>query len=323
MSPSSSAQSAARFTGVVDTLSTGYGVVNRRIWIVLIPVLLDLFLLFGPQLSAARLVSQTLSRASTRLAESEVLGQDQQRDFVELIEGYNLLSALASSVVHVPSLMAAIGIRDPLRSTSVETWGALVTIFIGAVLGGLLLGSLYYALLAQQVRDGGIGAFSPGRLLGYALRAYSRVLGYLLVLGGIGLLFGLPIGFLMAGAFLMSPIVGNLAVTAVTIGLVWAWIYLFFVPEAIFLSGVGPLRAIKNSVAVVRGNFRSAVGIVLLVTVILMGMGRVWDLLSDQVAEPWGLWLSILGNAYIASGLIAASMCFYRERIGRVGSAHS
>jgi hypothetical protein len=320
VNPSSSAQSAARLTGVVDTLSAGYGLVNRRIWVVLIPVLLDLFLLFGPQVSAARLVSQSLSRVSTRLTESEVLGQDQQRDFVELVEGYNLLSALASSVVHVPSLMAAVGIRDPLRSIPVETWGALVTIFIGAILGGLLLGSLYYALLAQQLRD---GAFLPGRLLGYALRAYPRVLGYLLVLGGIGLLFGLPIGFLMAGAYLMSPVIGNLAVTVVTIGVVWAWIYLFFVPEAIFVSGVGPLRAIKNSVAVVRGNFRSAVGIVLLVTVILMGMGRVWDLLSYQVAEPWGLWLSILGNAYIASGLIAASMCFYRERIGRVGGAHS
>jgi hypothetical protein len=315
--PSSSAQSAARFTGVVDTLSTGYGVINRHIWVVLIPILLDLLLLFGPQVSAAHLVSRKLSQASTSLAASHVLDHDQQRDFVEMVEGYNLLSALASSVVHVPSLMAVIGIRDPLQSTPVESWGDLVAILSGAGLGGLVLGSLYYALLAQQVRD---GASSPGRLLGYAPRGCLRVVGYLLLLGGVGLLFGLPIGFLTAGAYLMSPVIGNLAITAVTIGVVWVWIYLFFVPEAIFVSGVGPLRAIKNSVAVVRGNFGSAVGIVLLVTVILMGMGRIWDLLSYQVAEPWGIGLGIIGNAYIASGLIAASMCFYRERIGPVGN---
>jgi hypothetical protein len=310
-------QRGVRLTGVIDTLSSGYGVVNRHIWVVLIPILLDLFLLLGPQVSAARLVSQTLSRASANAAAGRLLDPTQQRDFVEWVEGKNLLSALASSVVHVPSLMAEVGIRDPLNSTPAESWGMVGTILLGGALGGLVLGSLYYAVLAQQVRD---GALSLGRLPGSALWACLRMLGYLLLLSGVALLFGLPLGFLMYGASVMSAVIFNLVLTAVTIGAVWVWIYLFFVPGAIFVSGVGPLRAIKNSVAVVRGNFGSAVSIVLLVTLILAGMGRVWDVLSYRVIQPWGLGLGILGNAYIASGLIAASMCYYRERIGRVGS---
>jgi len=141
------------------------------------------------------------------------------------------------------------------------------------------------------------------------------VLLYLLLLLGLGLLFGLPVGFLAVSAALVSPALGSLALSAVLMSLVWVGIYLFFVPDAIFLSQVGPLQAVKNSVAVVRLSFWGTIGIVALITVVLLGMGRVWQLASESISGPWGVGLGILGNAYIASGLIAASMRFYRERI--------
>jgi hypothetical protein len=312
------ARSRARLTGVIDTLSAGYEVVNRHAWIILIPIVLDLFLWLGPQLSAGRLISQTLSRLAPLGpggASARLLDQAQQRELVEVAEGFNLLAALAPSmvsVVGVPSLVAMLGIRDPLQSTPVETWGAAAAIFFGALAVGMLLGSLYYAILAQQVRD---GAVSLTRLAGDAVRSWLRVVEYLVLLGGLGILFGLPIGFLAVGAALLSPALGSLALSAVMMALVWVGIYLFFVPNAIFLSQVGPLQAVKNSVAVVRINFWGAVGIVLLITLVLLGMGRVWDLAADRIAGPWGLAVGILGNAYIASGLVAASMRFYRERI--------
>jgi hypothetical protein len=304
-----------RLTGVIDTLSAGYDIVNRHPWIILIPILLDLFLWLGPQVSAARLVSRTLSWVvplGPSGARARLFDQAQQRDLVEAAEGINLMAALAPSVVGVPSLVAALGIRDPLRSVPVENWGAAAAILLGSVIGGMLLGALYYSILAQEVRD---GAVSLARLLGQALRSWVRVLLYLLLLLGLGLLFGLPVGFLAVSAALVSPALGSLALSAVLMSLVWVGIYLFFVPDAIFLSQVGPLQAIKNSVAVVRLSFWGAVGIVALITVVLLGMGRVWELASESIAGPWGLGVGILGNAYIASGLIAASMRFYRERI--------
>ena len=47
---------------------------------------------------------------------------------------------------------------------------------------------------------------------------------------------------------------------------------------------------------------------------ILAGMGRVWDLLASDLQSPYGVVLGILGNAYVASGLIAAGMVFYTQR---------
>jgi hypothetical protein len=314
----SSARTSTRLTGVIDTLSSGYGVVNRHPWVICIPILLDLFLWLGPQITAARLVSRTLGRMAQLGAPGAwTMDVAQQRDLVEAVEGFNLLSALAPSLLGVPSLVASLGIRNPLQAASVESWAGAAAIFFGCMCGGMLLGSFYYALLAQGVRD---GAVSLIRLLGQALRSWVRVLLYLLLLAGLGLLFGLPVGFLAVSAALISPELGSLALSAVMVALVWVGLYLFFVPDAIFLSQVGPLQAVKNSVAVVRSSFWSTVGMVVLITLVLLGMGRVWELASASIADPWGLGLGILGNAYIATGLIAASMAFYRERIEAVRS---
>lgn len=313
MNASSPARGGARLTGVIDTLSAGYGVVNRHPWILLMPVLLDLFLWLGPQVSAARLMSQALGRAALLSPNrAALLGQDQQRDLVAAAESFNLLSALAPSVIGVPSFVAAVGIRDPLHSVYVGSWGAALALLLGAWLGGSLLGSLYYTALAAGVLG---EPASPGRLVPLALRAWGRVLAYLVLLAGIALLFGLPVGFLALSAVLVAPALGSLIMTAVVMALTWAAIYLFFAPEAIFLSRVGPLQAIRNSVAVVRLNFWGAFAIIILITIILLGMGRVWDLSLDRFPSPWGIGIGIIGNAYISTGLIAASFQFYRERI--------
>jgi hypothetical protein len=91
------------------------------------------------------------------------------------------------------------------------------------------------------------------------------------------------------------------------------------VPDAIVLSQVGPLQAIRNSVAVVRLSPWATWAIVGLTVLVLAGMGQVWDLVARRLTEPWGVALAVLGNAYIVSGLVAAGMRFYRERIEYLG----
>ena len=64
----------------------------------------------------------------------------------------------------------------------------------------------------------------------------------------------------------------------------------------------------------VRQHLWPSVGLILLTWLILSGMGRVWDLLANDLQSPFGVVLGILGNAYVASGLIAAAMVFYTQR---------
>src|SRR5262249_30188073 len=94
----------------------------------------------------------------------------------------------------------------------------------------------------------------------------------------------------------------------------FATVHLFFSVAAIFVSNAGPLLAIQRSVGLVRRHLWPSVALIVLTWLILAGMGRVWDVLASSLQSPYGVVLGILGNAYVASGLIAAGMVFYTQR---------
>ena len=298
-----------RLTGVVDTLSAGYAVVNRRPWIVLIPVSLDLFLWLGPRISVAPLVGQLLSRPGLQLGFQDAGTLDAARQVVlAAADDINLLALLAPGWVSVPSIMALAGGRGPF--TFVSSWATALLLSLAALLGGALLGCIYRSIIAQQVSA---GTFSLSDVPRDALRGWLRAVGLALLLTGAGLLLGVPVVLAVAGATLIARELGSFGMALLMTVVLWIQFYLFFAPDAIFVSRVGPLRAIRGSIAVVRANFWAAIRIIVLITIILLGMGQVW--LAVAARAPWGPALGILGNAYIASGLVAASMLFYRERV--------
>ena len=309
--PSLARDGGQRATGVIDTLSAGYGVVNQQPWIILIPVLLDLFLWLGPQVS----VSPIVGRLVTDWAPPGGVGEEQglaleelRRSILNAADEFNVLSALSPSLVGVPSVAVLFGGRGAFQL--VDSWGVALAAVALASLAGLGLGTAYYTVLAQQVCD---GVVTPWRWLRAAWQAWRRVLGLVLLLAGLGLLLGLPTLAALAVAAAVSPELASFGVAALAVALVWAQFYLFFAPDAIFVSEIGPVLAVKRSVMLVRAYFWQSVLLVTLTWVILLGMSQVWLWLANNDV---GALVSILGNAYIASGLVAASMIFYRERLG-------
>jgi hypothetical protein len=95
----------------------------------------------------------------------------------------------------------------------------------------------------------------------------------------------------------------------------WLYVNLFFTVQALFVSNVGPVRAILNSITVVRLSTSSALGLIALLFIVSWGMSYVWSMLgTSDLAIAAG----ILGNAYIGTGLTIAGMIFYRDRINAV-----
>src|SRR5215467_12072129 len=58
------ARRQAQPTGVIETLSAGFAVLHRQLWVLLLPVAVDLFLWFGPHVSYSPLVDPAVTRAS-------------------------------------------------------------------------------------------------------------------------------------------------------------------------------------------------------------------------------------------------------------------
>ncbi|HEX5417844.1 MAG TPA: hypothetical protein VFZ25_19475, partial [Chloroflexota bacterium] len=139
----------------------------------------------------------------------------------------------------------------------------------------------------------------------------------------IGVIFvvSLVVGIGVSVVSLVAPPVGSflwLLVTALAqIAGVLFLIYLFFLTDAIVVSEVGPIRAAVSSTRVVANNFWSSVGFIGLVYIITLGMQIIW---SGLAQNPVGTVIAIAGNAYIASGLAAASMLFYKNRVTRLSA---
>jgi hypothetical protein len=294
-----------RSTGVVDSLSAGFGVVNEQPWIIVIPVLLDLFFLFGPRISIAPLISQIV----TRPAFIRAFGADATAPAITFAEEANLLGLLSPGGATLPTIVPVLRVARG-SFMFLDSPGGAILLGLAAILGGLLLGCVYRAILAQQARDGEVSALS---VPSDTVVAWYRLvcLAMILFVGMIAVIF--PLALLAVVASLATAAASAIMTAIVAMLGLTAQLYLFFAPEAIFISRVGPIQAIRRSVAVVHASVWSALTLAVLMTVILIGMGQVWIALAGQAS--WGLALGIVGNAYIASGLVAASMLFYRERM--------
>ncbi len=308
--------------GIIDTLTAGFSSINRIFWVLAIPVLVDLFLWQGPRLSAAPVIEQFRDWYSTQASITASTGgtalvanQEQVHQVLsEAASSLNVFALAVISVPIVPSFIAGQSFARPavaeINTTSSFMLAALVLFLVG-----LLVASGYLAIIAGQVR----GEVPDGRLL--ALRTARNWLNFVaLVVMAALLSVGVivPVSIIVSIVLLVSQALGAallfIVMAVMMVAVYAAIIYLFFLVDAVVVSDLGPLRAARNSVLVVNRNFWSAVGLMLLTFLIMAGTQIIWAALAKQ---PLGLGPvpGILGNAYIASGLSAASMLFYRDRL--------
>ncbi len=310
-----------RPTGLIDTLQAGFNVVNHNAWLLIIPLALDFFLLWGPQPSLGpsfgRLAGELASPQLPASAAFAPGSEEARRGLVEMVERasqVNLLSLLALPAMGVPSFRASVageGTRIPLDSmTSV---GAVV---LACLVIGLTLATWFFGLLAQAVREGQaeVRRFVPD---------FAQTALWVIALFGLALVAVVGIGgpalVLLAAVSAAIPTAATV-LEAILVGVVlWAFVYLFFTTDALYVSRVSPLVAIQRSVRVVRHNLWSALGLILLVVLISTGLTMLWQQVATNLRAP-GVGLSIVGHSYISTGLAAASMTYYKERWERLRS---
>ncbi len=311
--------------GIIDTLSAGFVIVNRRLWILLLPILLDIFLLYGPGVSINPLVEDALGLIQTQIggqsATADVptpgdnrtsLSQtlEQSQLLVASYRDANLLGVLAWQLPSVLTATAHASLPKLTGRPVAEVTNGLTVFMCALGLGilGLLLASIYLAAIAQAL-NGDPVAFSALRrsaLLGwlrFTLFFAALLVGTIMLGGGVVVLLGV--------ASLLGSGVLALASSIIMAFVLTASFYLFFVDDAIFVLQIWPFRAAFYSAAVVWRNFWASLGFILLVSLILAGTVLVWGFLLQN---PLGIAPAILGHAYIATGFTAAGMLFFSQR---------
>jgi hypothetical protein len=325
--------------GVIDTLSAGFGLINRRLWLILLPIALDLFLWYGPRLSIAPVARDTLRALYPDPAQPpppsafrppEEATPAQREQMSQMLDGLgrsNLFALLSGQFAQVPTLSGTLEWLDLVRTedsfvrATEDRGGELEIGHFPALMGlsflltpaFLLAGSLYYLTLAvaTQGPEGRL-RFGPAGFAGQVFLGWFRLIGYFVLLGlGLALLLA-PTLVAVAALALVSLELAGLVLSFVGPALVaWPMLFLFFVVPAMFTGDVGPLRGIRYSFKVVQLNFGPAMRLIAVTYVLSLGLPMAWRLLVEYpIAGPLG----ILTNAYVATGVAAAGLIFYRDR---------
>ncbi|MCP4166543.1 MAG: hypothetical protein GY759_11700 [Chloroflexi bacterium] len=315
----STVEATSKPLGVIDSIQGGFTLVNRRPWLLALPILLDLIIWLSPKLSIAPLMERGIELIFSQpdlppeLTENAALSIENLR----LVgNSFNLFSLLAGIFTGLPSYLARLDTSTAISSTAtvlfIDNIAQVLVLGLLFLITGLLIGSTWLALIVQSLDTDSFNVKNIVRRAGWIWLNTSLYLAGLifaaLALGGL-LIIVMTLLLLISGSGGIAVL--NLASLLIIWIVLWIGIGLSFVISAIALDGVNVARAVWRSVNVVGRNLPGTLGLLVISLLLIEGFSRIWLLIS---ANTWGVPIGILGSAYIGVALAVASLLFYRAR---------
>jgi hypothetical protein len=301
---------------LIPSLVEGFNAIANHIYIILLPVLLDLLLWFGPLVRIKEMLLPTVLEASELSAsaygeDSQIFLNTVKEMWTKILEQLNLLYGLRTYPVGVPSLLVNKGInQNPLGSMQVielHSPNNAFWIVIGLSCAGLILGCLYFALIA-----GATGTTASKFSLSNLGKQIVQCLVLELILVMAMLVLSIPAICLISSAVLFLPSIGSLPLVIFGMVLVWILLPLVFTPHGIFASQFKATTSMANSFKLVR-SLMSVTGMFFIILIVLgYGLDVLW---STPGPNNWMMLVGIFGHAFISSGLIAASFAYYNTGV--------
>lgn len=306
-------QTSPRPPGVIDTIGLGYEALISRPVLILPPILLDLYLWFG--------VHATSKPISLKLAEWLREWDVTAGRMASAVEGRELrnigeLAVMRLPAPRMPSFVTSLSgdawrLEEWRPAFQLSAWEAGLAALVLIVLG-LIIGSEYLLAIAAATsgKKRSFGSGVPGGV--------KRLLSWYLLIAALGLLVFWP----ALVALIATEVSGSGAsiwlVLLVILPASWGFVFFFFSVQAMFLDQIGPIEAVRRSYRVVRSDSWNALGIIIAYFLLTTGFPQVWRVISS---EPIGMAVAIVGHATISTGMIAATMVFYRDRMGLLSAS--
>ncbi|HEY0734347.1 MAG TPA: hypothetical protein VGD69_05535, partial [Herpetosiphonaceae bacterium] len=232
------ASKTARLPSLIETITQGFEAVNRRLWVVPILFVLDLFYWFGPRISLQPLIEQLIRFTQVFSPPNEQQLTPEMADQLRAA-GASLNLGRFEMIRWANTLMQSIAAPPP--PVTPITWQITnVGVLLGAIvlmnLLVLVVMMLYLLPLADVVRGAPL-ARPPLRRLG---KVFVSLLGVVGIVLGIMLLFCIPFALLFSFATLISPALGSLVASIALAFYVWLMFTAYFSFDAVIVSGVGP-----------------------------------------------------------------------------------
>lgn len=295
---------------VIDAFKAGYSTLSSHLYLLLFPILLDVFFLFGKRLLIADQVKAMFSNVTlpSSLSTEMLNSWDEVSSLAfEIFKNFSLTAFLRSFPIGVPSLLAYRPMEvNPLGTFStvqVASPGSTIVYILGFSLIGFLLGTLYLWLIRNSVLDKS-STQTPDRLPQQLISLFTIPV----FVFSLGIFVLLPIIFLISIFNSFLPILGTLGYFLLSLGIISSAIPLFFTPHEILLSGSNFVNSAKESIRIVRPTNGKTSIFIMLAYLATYATNLLWQIPKD---DSWMLAVSILGHALVTTLIFVASFHFY------------
>jgi len=302
---------------VLKSIRNGFDTITKHLILLLFPIGLDLVLWFGPHLQIKsqieRLIDE-MNQVSALLAPDfgEIVEAGQEI-WLMAAERINLLLALRSFPIGIFSLFSSIlPVENPIgkpMSWDISNLTSIVIISLGLFLLGLTIGGLYFSSVRQAALFDELNWRTIiNRWPRISLQSFQLSLMWLILFLGI-----LVLGSCVAtGITFFSASLGQFVIILFGIVSFWLIFPLFFSPHGIFTNQQKAWKSMLQSIRLTNVTFFKTGLFIMLAILVTQGLNQVWQIPPE---DSWLMVISIIGHAFVTTGMLAASFVYYQEMV--------
>ena len=295
---------------IIQALLSGFNTIANKPDLILIPVILDLFLWFGPAWRIDRIFAPFVKSLSNlpgaESMEIAVALRNYQANLTDILANFNLAISLRTLPIGVPSLMVSKpSFINPLGHPyifSLESNLQFIGFWLFFLLAGFFLGSLYFQNITKQIID---LHDSTSKSL---IESFLQIILMPVLLLIIMIVLTIPLLILITLVTMISPAISQFILLLASVFILWAVMPLIFTPHGIFLYKQNLIAAMITSIKVVRISMSKTAWFIMFSILMVEGLNYLWR--SPDV-DNWFLGVGILGHAFIVSAVIAASFHYF------------
>jgi hypothetical protein len=298
---------------IIQALLFGFNTIANKPYLMILPVLLDLFLWFGPGWRVDEYIKPLLTNISRLPIETTGdygrFFEVYQSLWQEILRDLDLAVSLRTFPIGVPSLMVSKSpFINPLGNSPIISLGSsleILGVWLLFLLVGFTLANVYYRKISSQV----INNSSTTDMKAF-FRTLLQIILIPFILSIILIFLSIPFFLLVSFLALISTSISGFIIILLGILLIWILMPLIFTPHSIFLFKQNLLSAMMTSISVVRTSMARTAWFILLAFLMIEGLNYLWRMPNP---DNWFLVLGIFGHAFIVTAVIAASFYYFLD----------
>jgi hypothetical protein len=299
---------------LIQSISAGFNLVANHLYLLLMPLALDLYLWFGPHLRLKSLMEPIFLEVQRQYAAITQLKIDSslqafQEYWSDILQHFNLFSLIRSYPIGVFSLFASSApVDNPLGipiMLEVPSIGSAFLYIIFITLIGLLFGTIFFREIARL--SGNMPVFTRLRPTSWH---YLQTVVLTLLLIALLFFIAIPLVMLISFLVIISPTIAQIALIIIAMFLLWLLVPMIFAPHGIYFNQQSALSSILSSVRMVRFYLPGASFFLMIVVLIGEGLNIIWRI---PPANNWMAIIGVVGHAFVSTALLAATFAYYRN----------